>query len=482
MFDEFEKYDYNLEYNRYEDSPYYCVDELIRDCLHDITPEQLETDLEKVKKQFDMYSVLDKDILPTLFYIMSAILFEKNNKQCLNRISETFIKETDVKEWRIYQSYSLNTCSQLTLIFMLTMFLLRRTDDEICRRLIDRWIAIQDCKSHEHNWSTDKVVNIEFIVSPLYPLMITEKYELIKYFFEKTAEVRGLTIAEMAKTLILEGYVESAVEYQQDEFLDLLYDYGFDFSNNMAVLAYIFSSQEHFDYISRMWDVRNEIVPYEKLQSGDGSARRRICVPREKQLVFLVKLFRNYGKDVCDRVIYRLCPFETIDEEDIYKLSRGHFIGEFSSYGDLDNSRTYNGIRYNINIIALLERYVSDFVTIIADKGEIDAYPVYFPGKKITFDMRNCGRNYRYCGLQTGSLKRIQSLLKSSDILFNTEQLTDFHRELLERNNAAIAKLMIKQGAFSDANAEAAISYLVENKLYNCLDQLNNMYFKEGEV
>lgn len=477
----FEKYNYNLEFNRYDDSPYYVADELIRDCLHDISEEQLIIDLKKVKRQFDMYSTSNQDILPALYYIMSAVLYQKNNKQCLSIISERFNEETDFKEWQLYQTYSINTCSRLTLLFVLTLFLLRKTDDELCKRLIDRWIAIQDGESREHYWSDDKVVHVEFIVSPLYPLMITENFELIKYFLEKTAQTRDLTKAELAKTLNLEGYVESAVEYYQEEFLDLLCDYGFDFSNNMAALTYIYSNQQNFDYISQVWDVRKEIVPLAEFHD-DNSARKRICIPWENQLAFLMKMFRNYGMEVCDRVFNCLSPIVTIHEKDFSKLIYGRCIGDSFDCKSLDNVPSYNGIRYDVNTVALLDRYVSENITIIADSGKIDEYPPYLLNKKVTFDMRKCDGESKYCGLQYCSVSYIKSLLRNSDILFNTDELTDFHRELLKRNSAAVAKLMIKKGAFSDANVGEAISYLVENKLYNCLAELNKMYFKEDKV
>lgn len=478
---ESEKYNYYLEFHRYDDSPYYAADELIRDCLHDISAEQLEIDLKKVKQQFDKYTPSNQEILPATYYIMSAILFQKNNKQCLSIISEYFKEETEVKEWQFSQSYSLSTCSRLTLLFMLTLFLLRRTDDELCKRLIDRWIAIQDVDNKENFWADDKVVNIEFIVSPLYPLMITESFELIKYFFEKTAQVRELTKAELAKTMKLEGYMESAVEFYQEEFLDFLCDYGFDFSNNMAALAYIYSNQQNFDYVSRVWDVRKEIVPYKEFQSADG-AKRCICVSWENQLTFLMKMFRNYGMEVCDSVFYLFRPIKTIHENDFSKLLMGHYLGEFFNGKGLDDATMYNGIRYDVNIIALLERYVSEEVTIIADEGKIDEYSFYLPNKKITFDMRNRRRDSQYLGLLNCSVTNIKSLLRSCDILFNTDELTDFHRELLQKNSAAVAKLMIKKGAFSDANIEDAISFLVENKFYNCLAELNKMYLEEDKV
>ena len=468
---------YSLEYNRYEDSPFSCADSLIRGCLRGINEEQLNVGLKEMRKQFGMYSIYNRDILPTALYIMSAILFQSNNKQCLDILSGYIEKEMDNDVGQLNQLFDINSCSRITLMFLLTLFLLRKTDDELCRRIIDRWVAVQDSEGRRRLFEEDRLSRLDFIVNPMYPIMITENYELIGYFLEKCAQAKGMTTAEMVKTMHLEGYVESAVQNRQKDFLQLLYDYGFDLSDNLEALTFIYSKQEHFDYISQVWDVQREIAPNEESQENGGE--RRICIRRKNQLAFLWKMCRNYGKAGCDELFRNNPLIDTIDEEDIASITSMHCAAEFADCPDLDNADTHNGINYSVNIVALLDRYLAQDVTIIAYRGSIDALLPFLPSKNVTFDMRNCGKDSDYFGLQIFTVANMKFLLKRADILFNTDELTAFHRQLLNQNSAPLTKLMIQKGAFSEANIDAAIAYLVECRYYNCLSELNKLYYKE---
>lgn len=382
---------------------------------------------------------------------------------------------------------TLAQCLQNDLLFLLTRECISEganLNEEYCKYLIDSYIS-NDSK-FIIRWEDD-ATNEPLIKSPLYTLMITEKYSLVRYYLKRVKA----QLSPDKKLGVLSGYVQSAVRYRQDEFIRILIEEGYFMQKDESALAYIFSEEGALDFIAgiiplsepadTLWELENRF--YEE-------GEYRFCILRTRQLSLTYLIYRQYGIEGVNRFYEKVSRTNVVYEMDLYSV-----IADFLSNSGKRNSGDYDDLLIltcSVPPDAEEEKSSSEASPIRSaeDIIQICTQPVYrlvvtdgmimkrfedcYSPQGVTFDFTE----YRsqYGDLSVIPQKILMRYFKNNDLLFDGQKLTAPLEIMLHRNSYLLTELLVKKGAFTDRVIDEAISYAVENRCYRSLDAINKTY------
>lgn len=450
-------------FKRYPDSVFFDADSAVRKCMKGISDAELSEYVGRFTSYFVIHQSGVVSLLETVFSYMTVLLMYRGEDELIKKLMPFNSAEKSA-----YMKLTPSDISKTNILSMLMLCCMKKTDEGFCKRLIDMWIGIDMIEREKDVILADEA---EFILHPLYPLMLTESFELVRYYADRFQEERRRAGKAHFDNRYYRGYVESAIYHRQKEFMRVLCDSGYDPSFSENTLAYILSDRANVEYISDIWEVR-EIGLLEDDITQKAPDKHYLNIMSIDRISLLDNICRNYGDAGCSELFKTIPLIDSVYERDlaavIDKLS-----GNYGLISDKENAekteRAFN-------------KYSTENITIVIQNGRnILRFEKYLKDKSITYDFSDdtelrCSTSPFVRNEPIGRLVRFFS---KGQFIFDTEKLSLFTAELLLRNSAALTKALVMKGAFSEKNIGDAIDFAVENKLYNSLDQINKFYFQE---
>ncbi|MGN1416071.1 MAG: hypothetical protein ACI4XF_04470 [Oscillospiraceae bacterium] len=467
---------FNITVKHYPDPVFSESDKIVRKCIVGMSDAELSQSIDSLSAEFQKSRALNRYFfLHEAVHLYLTVIFScRNNSVALEKI-DALLRAANM-DYVIYSESRIFL--RFEMLSMLMLCCLKKSDEDLCKSIIDRWIDI--CMSEECSFvlRQDKA---SFMLHPLYPLMITESYSLIAYYINRSAEKRLEKNENAYDVRSYSGYVESAVCHRQKKFLKLLCESGYDISADKYCIAYILSDRANAEFISDLWEVRYnrsrflKLTPLSEqpvLDAGCVDAviqKRSLELPGFAMISLLDITYKYYGDSGCSELFGALPPIDTIYENDISSVLSDNC---FFIVNNEETRKTEEAIR----------KYTAESITLVVQSGQdIFEMKKYLKNKNITYDLVACSDILEYCG-NFGTCEDIRTLVRffaHENVIFNTEKLTRPVRNMLFRNSSALTKVLVRRGAFSEKNIGEAIDFIVDNKLYNSLDQINKFYFQE---
>ncbi|MGN0691681.1 MAG: hypothetical protein ACI4K7_04975 [Oscillospiraceae bacterium] len=445
---------------RYPDSVFFDADSAVRKCMKGIS----DAELSELAGKFTSYFVIHKSsvvqLLETVFSYMTVILMYRGEDELLKKLLP--FNSADAMA---YMNLTPCDISKTNILSMLMLCCLKKTDEQFCKRLIDLWIDINIRERKNDIVLSDEA---EFIVHPLYPLMLTESFELVRYYSDRSREERLKGNKDPFDNRHYTGYVESAIYYRQKEFLKVLCDSGYDPSFCENTVAYILSDRANVEYISDVWEVR-ERDPYDDDIPSDKHYLNIMCIDR---ISLLDNICRNYGDIGCSELFRTIPPIDKLYERDLaFVIDR--ITGKYGMLIDTENAEMTK---------EAINKYTAENIIIVVQSGRsFLQFEKYLKGKNITYDLSNDTelRCFSSSFVKNEPVGRLVRFFSKGQFIFDTEKLSLFTAELLSKNSAALTKALVQKGAFSEKNIGEAIDHAVKNQLFFSLDQINKYYNRE---
>lgn len=468
----------SYNYNGCSDSD---ADEVIRKCLKSDSEAEITDALNKFSAAFRHKSFSETTIFSGI--ILQAILLEKS--KAIRDSALPMLIETMSTAYTY--DYNITQCLQNDLLFLLTRECISEGADlneEYCKYLIDSYIS-NDSK-FVIRWDHD-VTDEPLIKSPLYTLMITEKYSLIRYYLKRLEA----ELSPDKRLGALAGYVQSAIRYKQDKFIRILIDEGYFIQRDEPALAYIFSEEGALDFITGIIPLSEPADTLAELESRyNEEGAYRFCILRNRQLSLAHLIYRQYGIEGVNRFCEKVPKTSVVYEMDMYSLivdflsnSGKHdsddyddlFILPCSDSRDIEEERSAHEpspIRSAKDIINLCTE--SGYRFVVTDGMIMNRFEDHYAPHGITLDFTEYSSQYG--DLAVIPHKILMKNLKNNDLLFDKQKLTSPHEILLNRNNYSLTELLVKKGAFADGVIDEAIKYAVEYRCYRSLDAISKTY------
>lgn len=468
----------SYNYNGSSDSD---ADEVIRKCLKSDSEAEITDALNKFSAAFT-----HKTFSETTFFsgiILQAILLDKS--KAIRDIAMPMLFETMSTAYTY--DYNITQCLQNDLLFLLTRECISQGADlneEYCKYLIDSYIS-NDSK-FIIRWGDDDVTDVPLINSPLYLLMITEKYSLIRYYLKRAKA----ELSPDKRLGVLNGYVQSAIRYKQDKFIRILIGEGYFIQKDEPALAYIFSEEGALDFITGIIPLSEPVDTLAELESRyNEEGAYRFCALRNRQLSLAHLIYRQYGMAGVNRFCEKVPKTSVVYEMDMYSLIvdflsnsgkhdsddyDGLLILSFSESSDTEEAKTAHEespIRSAEDIINICTE--SDYRFVVTDGIIMNRFEDHAP-HGVTLDFTQYSSQYG--DLAVIPHKILMKNFKNNVLLFDKQKLTSPQEILLYRNSYSLTELLVKKGAFADGVIDEAIKYAVEYRCYRSLDAINKTY------
>lgn len=449
-------------FKRYPDSVFFEADSAVRKCMKGISDAELSEYVGRFTSYFVMHQSGIVSLLETVFSYMTVLLMSRGEDELIKKL----LPFNSAKK-SAFMKLTPSDISKTNILSML-MLCCMKNDEGSCKRLIDMWIGIDMLERENDVILADEA---ELILHPLYPLMLTKSFELVRYYADRFQEERRKAGKEPVDNRHYRGYVESAIYHRQKEFLRVLCDIGYDPSFSENTLAYILSDRANVEYISDIWEVR-EAESLEVDIPQKASDKHYLNLMSFDRISLLDNICRNYGDVGCSELFRTIPLIDLVYERDLATVI-DRLSGNYGPISDKENAektqRAFN-------------KYSTENITVVIQNGRnILRFEKYLKDKKITYDLSD-DTELRFNTspfVRNEPLGRLVRFFSKGQFIFDTEKLSLFTAELLSRNSAALTKALVMKGAFSEKNIGEAINYVVENKLYNSLDQINKLFFRE---
>ncbi len=468
----------SYNYNGSSDSD---ADEVIRKCLKSDSEAEITAALNKFSAAFK-----HKTFSETTFFsgiILQAILLDKS--KAIRDIAMPMLFETMSTAYTY--DYNITQCLQNDLLFLLTRECISEGADlneEYCKYLIDSYIS-NDSK-FIIKWEDD-VTDVPLIESPLYLLMITEKYSLIRYYL-KRAKAELIPDKRLG---VLNGYVQSAIRYKQDKFIRILIGEGYFIQKDEPALAYIFSEEGALDFITGIIPLSEPVDTLAELESRyNEEGAYRFCVLRNRQLSLAHLIYRQYDMAGVNRFCEKVPKTSVVYEMDMYSLIvdflsnsgkhdsddyDGLLILSLSESSDIEDAKTAHEespIRSAEDIINICTK--SGYRFVVTDGIIMNRFDDHYAPHGVTLDFTQYSNQYG--DLAVIPHKILMKNFKNNVLLFDKQKLTSPQEILLYRNSYSLTELLVKKGAFADGVIDDAIKYAVEYRCYRSLDAITKTY------
>ena len=299
----------------------------------------------------------------------------------------------------------------------------------------------------------------QYLLNPLYFLMITGKYRLLAAALDRCREIFGKRLhcdTDESDMFINREFPEnslsflaaSAAYFGDVDFLTVLFDKGYRIDEEIIVQLYPEPAAMEF-IMGNFYDKIGMDKPvgiYEFIREKFST---------KKKLRMALQIRQLYDNKAFERFLEEVSPMKKIDVLDDYTIMM------YSSF-------TYKG-SFLLNDLAEKELTVT-----LDDHNFLDHYQIerIFTGHSVTFDLSYCNTHI----FKTLSIKQLKDILMRN-IIFSQSDICDIMQSILDRNSKQLTKLLIGKGMINKDNYEEVLDYVISNKRLNALDVLNNAEF-----
>lgn len=295
-----------------------------------------------------------------------------------------------------------------------------------------------------------------YFVNPLYLLMLTGKYHLLKIALDRCIEVcnKERCTAETDKPFYGESMsfvVASAAYFGDREFLTLLFDSGYRMDEDIVVQLY--SEPDAMEFLIENYRHRTGA---DKPLSVCGFVRENYTT--QQKLEMGLQILTCYGQEKFERFLEELSPMEKVHILDNNAVMP-YITVEWSS---ADKGKLF------LNSLAEKE------LTVIMHEYDImDIYDIekVFSDHSLTYELEYDDDFFEF--LSNRELKNILT----RNFIFKPSLNGGIVQTILSRNNRQLTKVLIKNGMINRDNYEEILDYVISNRYLNALAVLKNSKF-----
>lgn len=295
-----------------------------------------------------------------------------------------------------------------------------------------------------------------YFVNPLYLLMLTGKYHLLKIALDRCIEVcnKERCTAETDKPFYGESMsfvVASAAYFGDREFLTLLFDSGYRMDEDIVVQLY--SEPDAMEFLIENYRHRTGA---DKPLSVCGFVRENYTT--QQKLEMGLQILTCYGQEKFERFLEELSPMEKVHILDNNAVMP-YITVEWSS---ADKGKLF------LNSLAEKE------LTVIMHEYDImDIYDIekVFSEHSLTYELEYDDDFFEF--LSNRALKNILT----KNFIFKPSLNGGILQRILSRNNRQLTKVLIKNGMINRDNYEEILDYVISNRYLNALAVLKNSKF-----
>lgn len=295
-----------------------------------------------------------------------------------------------------------------------------------------------------------------YFVNPLYLLMLTGKYHLLKIALDRCIEVcnKEKCTAETDEPFYGESMsfvVASAAYFGDREFLTLLFDSGYRMDEDIVVQLY--SEPDAMEFIIENYLHRTGA---DKSLSVCGFVRENYTTQQKLEMGLLI--LHCYGQEKFERFLEELSPMEKVHILDNNTVMP-YITVEWSS---ADKGKLF------LNSLAEKE------LTVIMHEYDImDIYDIekVFSDHSLTYELEYDDDFFEF--LSNRALKNILT----KNFIFKPSLNGGILQTILSRNNRQLTKVLIKNGMINRDNYEEILDYVISNRYLNALAVLKNSKF-----
>lgn len=292
-----------------------------------------------------------------------------------------------------------------------------------------------------------------YFVNPLYLLMLTGKYHLLKIALDRCIEVcnKERCTAETDKPFYGESMsfvVASAAYFGDREFLTLLFDSGYRMDEDIVVQLY--SEPDAMEFLIENYRHRTGA---DKPLSVCGFVRENYTT--QQKLEMGLQILTCYGQEKFERFLEELSPMEKVHILDNNAVMP-YITVEWSS---ADKGKLF------LNSLAEKE------LTVIMHEYDImDIYDIekVFSDHSLTYELEYDDDFFEF--LSNRALKNILT----KNFIFKPSLNGGILQRILSRNNRQLTKVLIKNGMINRDNYEEILDYVISNRYLNALAVLKN--------
>lgn len=295
-----------------------------------------------------------------------------------------------------------------------------------------------------------------YFVNPLYLLMLTGKYHLLKIALDRCIEVcnKEKCTAETDEPFYGESMsfvVASAAYFGDREFLTLLFDSGYRMDEDIVVQLY--SEPDAMEFLIENYRHRTGA---DKPLSVCGFVRGNYTT--QQKLEMGLQILPCYGQEKFERFLEELSPMEKVHILDNNAVMP-YITVEWSS---ADKGKLF------LNSLAEKE------LTVIMHEYDImDIYDIekVFSDHSLTYELEYDDDFFEF--LSNRALKNILT----KNFIFKPSLNGGILQTILSRNNRQLTKVLIKNGMINRDNYEEILDYVISNRYLNALAVLKNSKF-----
>lgn len=295
-----------------------------------------------------------------------------------------------------------------------------------------------------------------YFVNPLYLLMLTGKYHLLKIALDRCIEVcnKEKCTAETDEPFYGESMsfvVASAAYFGDREFLTLLFDSGYRMDEDIVVQLY--SEPDAMEFLIENYRHRTGA---DKPLSVCGFVRENYTT--QQKLEMGLQILSCYGQEKFERFLEELSPMEKVHILDNNTVMP-YITVEWSS---ADKGKLF------LNSLAEKE------LTVIMHEYDImDIYDIekVFSDHSLTYELEYDDDFFEF--LSNRALKNILT----KNFIFKPSLNGGILQTILSRNNRQLTKVLIKNGMINRDNYEEILDYVISNRYLNALAVLKNSKF-----
>lgn len=292
-----------------------------------------------------------------------------------------------------------------------------------------------------------------YFVNPLYLLMLTGKYHLLKIALDRCIEVcnKEKCTAETDEPFYGESMsfvVASAAYFGDREFLTLLFDSGYRMDEDIVVQLY--SEPDAMEFLIENYRHRTGA---DKPLSVCGFVRGNYTT--QQKLEMGLQILPCYGQEKFERFLEELSPMEKVHILDNNAVMP-YITVEWSS---ADKGKLF------LNSLAEKE------LTVIMHEYDImDIYDIekVFSDHSLTYELEYDDDFFEF--LSNRALKNILT----KNFIFKPSLNGGILQTILSRNNRQLTKVLIKNGMINRDNYEEILDYVISNRYLNALAVLKN--------